>query len=767
MKKLISALITASMLAASFVMPVFADYTEADYDVEIINNNFDTETNSGAPDGTSYKIAGDADHIWDKTVTAELDFTKDFFLSVDFKMTSADQVLDFKSENGKDQGPHFTLNKGTDGKYVFRTDTSSTAYQNLYDNFELNQWYRMELEGKMIASDAKTCFRLYKYNGSNGELVSEVEELSLRNFKAGNSKYSPGYMIMGEGVCYDNEYAVQEYPNAITLSALADEIKAGSENMYSYEMSRNDKSISTYPVEWSVYNEADTEPLNDDNISISEDGKLSVGISAPTQTVTIRATAEFGGKELYGSKKAVITAVDTSEEVFDNITLSGPEEVKAGTSAAYTVTASKNGAAVTPAVDEVVWGVYDKSGVMENGDSNISISNGMLTVKDGTVPYDITVRASSVSGLIYNSFPVSLKWSDNQKEAVVSYNACETAIDGTEVTISFDGSNAYKALNDFTFSFGDQTEYTVTEFDIKFDGVEGHGMTMKNGGNELSNIRTHESGLAQQTSGSKWETIISANDFDVNLWYHVEFLFLNGTESGYHVYKYDDEGNKTLVKSMPNCNRRNDKTYNGITFSSGVLIDNFKVVKASANEIAMTASGDTIFPGDSVEYKITTSRNGLTMAGAAGITWQIRKENGDIYTGNAISINGSGLLTTTAMAPAGKYTIHAVSASGDSDEADLTIKLAEYFEVTNLGVDEKNDKKIVRIYAKKLLGYNDDVAFIIVVKDENGKLKGVNITKTFGDKLVMGDNEVTVDYTLPSDFDPASDKVEVMVWTSI
>ena len=115
------------------------------------------------------------------------------------------------------------------------------------------------------------------------------------------------------------------------------------------------------------------------------------------------------------------------------------------------------------------------------------------------------------------------------------------------------------------------------------------------------------------------------------------------------------------------------------------------------------------------------------------------------------------------MAPAQTITVVASTAT-TSDRAEMTIQVAEIFTVTNIGINEAGDK-IVKLYVDKNFFYNDDVVFVIAIKDAGGVLKGVKTVQTFGDRLAVGSNELNAELDIPAGFDPDTWTVEAMVWT--
>lgn len=74
--------------------------------------------------------------------------------------------------------------------------------------------------------------------------------------------------------------------------------------------------------------------------------------------------------------------------------------------------------------------------------------------------------------------------------------------------------------------------------------------------------------------------------------------------------------------------------------------------------------------------------------------------------------------------------------------------------------------KIEKLYVDKNFYYDNEVTFFIAVKNADGMLKAVKAISTYGDNLSLGENELAAELELPSDFNPETDKIETMVWTS-
>lgn len=116
------------------------------------------------------------------------------------------------------------------------------------------------------------------------------------------------------------------------------------------------------------------------------------------------------------------------------------------------------------------------------------------------------------------------------------------------------------------------------------------------------------------------------------------------------------------------------------------------------------------------------------------------------------------------MAPAQLLTVVA-STDAASDSAEITVQVSEIITVTNIGRNPEGTK-ITKLYADKNFYYKDEVVFVIAIKDETGRLKAVDTIKTYGDRMALGSNELTADLDLPADFNPDTDIIEAVAWTS-
>lgn len=772
MKKTISIILAMSVAAAMTSIPAMADYSESDYDITAIDYTYDDGTVTNDIDGSNAKKVTDSERLIELSDSTL--FTKEFFLSFDFRFDSADDgsvpgaiSIDKKKSSGAmdKQGPLFSYSEG-----VLRTQTGSTSYQNIAE-ISPDTWYTAELEGKMVTSDAKTSIKIYAYEDGRKTLISELDDLNLRQFYSASSNGSPN-CVRAENVSIDNMLLISENPDTIAVTAPYDSVDAGKSVVFDYSMIRQDKEVTKHPVSWSVYNEDNTEAVTED-VSIDEAGVLIADVTAETQTVTVRAESIFGEKTLTGTKQLTINAVSTDSEKFDRIEINGSSSIKAGEQTEFTFKAYKNDTDVTETLSEedVVWSIYDYADVFpvyEYDDSvtnrKISIENGVLTVAEDVIPQSITVRAATPSGVVYSSVPVTIDFSDNAYEkGDIIYNAYENAdVAGLNKTVSVDGSNAYMATeNTILWDVANHGEYLITELDVKFT-TDGAGLTLKrrDGGKTNTEI-TYNAGNLKTNK----EVLLTGADTDT--WYHIELLYSSDNEdASCNIYAYNADGTLGEALTCLNIDRRNASTYGRLDIAAGTCVDNLKISTPVPNGVSLTSPSQYMFAGESKQFTASAERNKLPIKNYTGFTWEVLDSEGYPLADDKITISNQGLLTADAMAQAQTVTVCATTLNGKSDTADITIQNSEIFSVTNLGINEEGDK-IIRLYVEKNFFYNDDITFVTVIRDENGVLKGLNIVETFGDRLNIGSNEITTDFTLPSDFDPQSDTVETMVWTSL
>ncbi len=756
-KMILSAALSASIAVSTAAIPALADYTASDYDVEQFNYTYDDGTVTNGVDGTSaLQVTADTTVF---TLSDTTIMTNEFLLSFDFCFDTVDGTVPgtMTIRNSGKYGPIFSYDSGN-----LRTQTGSSSYQTIAA-ISPDTWYTAEIEGKMVVSDAYAVMRVYD---SEGNLVNELENLNLRQFYSSSSNGNPDRMVVSNGISIDNLRLISENPDEIAVTAALDEVNAGNAVVMDYTMLRQSVEMTKYSVTWSVYDEANENEITDGTVSMTSSGQLVVDIDSPDQVVTVRAAADFNNKTLVGTKQVTIKAVDVSSEKFDAITITGSQSVKAGTSASYTFTATKNGTDVTAdlTTDDVAWSVYDYANINPSGNTAFTIEDGVLTVADGTIPQTVYIRASTPSGNVFGSLAVATEFGTSQQETVLGYDACEEPIDTATTVTSIDGSYAYyTTATTKLINFGNTSDYVLTELDVKFEG-EGSGFTLDRADGTLNScFRYHNGSICLQTGSSSYSAQMTA---DTDTWYHLEVLYSSGNaDASVNIYTYNADGTMGEPKTCLDISLRNGKDYGTLQIEPATYIDNVKISTPAANELTITPANNTMFAGETNQVTASAYRNSLPLKDASGVTWEVLDEEGLPIIDGTVSIDPTtGLVTVDALADAQTITVRATSSTGTVATAEIIIQSSELFTVTNIGVNE-DDTKIVKLYFDMNFTYVNDVTFIIGIYGADGTMKGVTMRSNSGKSFSVGSNEVTLDYTLPDDFDPDSDTINVFVWT--
>lgn len=778
LKKILSGVLAASILISLTALPVWADYTPTEYDKEYQNLTFDDGTAENAIDGTNALKFSDISTdelnniVWDKgssvgykeLFTKTFDTTNGFFLSFDFCVDEANkdtfliELPQYNSAHAKIDkvGPIISYGPAKSGgtDLQLRTQTSSSAWQ-LLGSITFGSWYTAEIEGRTGIGAEYTTFRLYD---SSHQLVQETKNFNMRNISSNNLSFNT---MQIKNADIDNVKLLAVNPDAIELSAASEELSAGQSLSFDYTMLKNDAEFTKHPVEWSV---------SGNNVSINN-GILTADIDAPNQTVTVTASAVFNEKVLSAAKDIAIKAVDTSDEPFDSASVSGADKVKAGTTADYTVSATKNGLSVIPAEGDIVWSVWDYANTFPYydeayaGQKVIDVTDGTLTISEKVLPQTITLRASTPSGKVFGYKTINIDWADSQTETVIvnrSYDDAETVPASVNKAVGADGSIAYSVPALEETKFGNQEGYTLTELDIKFT-QEGSGYVLRR--NDLAKINTsilYKNGNIATDKG----TLVTGAE--LNAWYHLEILYSTDNASC-NIYKYNDDGTLGEPHQCLDIDKQNAAQYGAYRLLAGTVIDNLKISTPLPKELNLTASKTNVFVGESLTVTPTAYRNGLPLNSAEGITYSVLDSEGLPIIDGSVTVNDKGEVNVTSFAAAQIITIRAQSPTGAKADCQVNVQSADMFTITNIGINEEHetDPRIVKLYVTKEFNYTDSVVFLITVYDDNGILKGVMHLNKFGDSMSVGENELTLDYKLPDGFNPDTWRINVMAWTSL
>lgn len=745
------------------------------YDEVKINNNFNSESNTGAPDGSNYKISDDTYCAFNG-----INFDSNYYVSMDFKFTNDTQKLDMRNKTSG--GNYGACLMYKDGKLVNAVSSTKVVMNNFY----LNEWYRLELEGRMRVTGAVTYISLYKYNSDGTSTqVLEPTPLDCRNFAAGGSN-SCKFIIVSDGVAIDNEYGVAEWANEVEISQVDNttEIDAGNSLQFSATSKRNGSTDNfTQPtIKWSVNGVTDE---NKNYITISDDGRLNTAALTSAQTVKVVATAASNGNP-YAEYDVKINSINLSNEKFDTIVINGADTIAAGTTETYTYTASKDGKDVTNTLtdDDVAWSIYDSTGARVLGNRYITVNKGTLTVDKSVIGQNISLRASTADGLVFNDKFVTVN--TDTAEDIIQFDACEDKLENGYATVvqgSWDGSSYFvKNTNDDFLTSGTLGNTTtggdvLISMDLKFMSATGSGITTirRDGGAGLW-LCSHSGVLSTQTGGSSYSDLTikgQTYSLDTDSWYHIDLMF-NTSGASLNIWKYDESGNKidkATFTSESGIKFRASQGFNRIKLNGNTGLDNYKVVYPDPTALEITNDTDTVGAGSTLAFGIKGSRDGLDMPGISmsAVSWAVYDSDNLLpIAGDDVTIT-AGVLSSYGLTSPQTVYVRAISTKNREiyTSKSISITAANQFEITNVGYDSENDRQLIKIFANKLTDYKDDVVFIMTFFDADSELIGSYTKKVNAKNLKTGANEIAIDYILPENYDKETGIAKIMAWTSL
>lgn len=756
-----------------------ADAIDMTYATEIINDNHNSDdtTYTDGPDGTKYLKVSKADT---KIMNVGSASSKEIIMSFDFRFDEAkdENLLIFSNSKNK-TGPQFSL-KGTT---LQNEKGSSHSVETVATGVEAGKWYSMELEGKFVAQGASVTARVYSIASDGTKtLIATKSDLSLRNFYAGSGNGDFEFIKAQPGISIDNEYAVSLYADNVTVSSLADSVKAGGTVQLSALAKRGAAEVTVPTFTWAVYNEAGTELLNDENITVSDTGLLVTTADATSKTVTVRATAATTGNP-YGTYKVTVQAVDKSHDTYDTLTITPDKnDVRVGSDVTFTATASKAGEAVTPTSEDLIYSVYNAANLRPVNNSNITITqNGVLSVTDKAVAQTVTVRGTNKSGSVTATKTIQVlpanmnkdNTEDTYSDTYIISDACEEyPTTGAELNEgSWDGSGYYTVKTAYGIVGASTTADVIYSADMKFP-VDGAGWDISNTDNNL--------GFQMWTTGTKLDGIgagnksVGSTTIDTEKWYHVELMCSTGNTNAYGVCTvtpYNEDGTLGTPQNLTVTPRNmNEKTADRINFKAGTLVDNAQIFYVAPNNMELTLDASSVLAGGSVQATTVASRNGVAFPNLSSslIKYEIYDADNQYPLGDdKIKIGADGKITVDALADEQDVFVRVSSTSGSmSDSKKLSIKSSDIFTTTKAGFND-DYTELVCLNVTKNAYYDDDVTFVVEVLDANGSVKDVATKKMYGDSIPMGDNKVKINMTLPENFNKATDTVKAYVVTKL
>ncbi len=769
----------------------------AQHTCETTSISTNLEILDGAPDGTKYIKTGDGGNNTYGEYCFESEFTygsntkEDVMFSLDVRFD--EEYSGFTAEDSGD--------KKVAGAVVMKGSTiqvqrSSSDYTNTGITVDSSSWYHISMVGRYSASDANVDIYVWKYNDDGSlSFVQMASSIPLRNLSASNNN-GVSHLNVLVNTSVDNMRLYKLNADALSLDSASDTVKAGATLLFTYSATRVGEYITNPDVVWSIYNEDNTAELNDSEITISDSGLLSVGGNASKQTINVRATSAVTDT-VYASKTIYIDAIDTSTDTYDTLTVTADgDTVRVNEPLTLTASATLNGAAVDlTGSDDLYWYVYNEANLRELGNNYVTIEDGVLSVTDAVVPQTVTVKAVNKSGSVSGTYSVEVLPAymnsgneDSYTDTFESSDACEEYISGATLAEgSWDGSGYYSITSAYDFvGFSANTNADVIySADMRFSN-DGAGWTIYNSGKGKLGLQLTSSGTTLNAIGAS-NKVVGSMTIDNTSWYNVQVMCATGNSgSGTSyarliVYRYDENGNKVhpttgeagtpYVTSDVSLRNLDESTANHININAGTDVDNILNMYVSPDTLELSIDSDTVLAGATVQASTTASRQGVAFPylSSSLISYEIYDADNAYPLGSdKITIDSSGLVTVDALADAQDVYVRVSSVSGGmSDSAKLTIKSSDIFEVTSAGFEDDTYSVLKRIKVNKNFYYSDDVTFVVAVYDENGAVTAVKTKKAYGDQLSLGENKISINLTLPEDFDKSTDTIKAYVVTNL
>ena len=659
-----------------------------------------------------------------------------------------------------------------DGVPNLSIQTGSTDYTN-YLEIDPAKWYHIVLIGRYSAADAQTDMIVYEYDGADKVLKGTYTNVNQRNMSANNNN-GASHLNVHVGTSIDNVRVTMLGADTLTITCEGTDITAGNTKQFSYDATRQGAYITKPAVTWEVYDAANANPLEDENITIDQNGILNVGINAAEQTINVRATAASG---LTASVEINVKAVDISNVKFDLLELTADSDyVSASEPLEITATASKDGEPVELTDEDLIWYVCDAANMRKLGDDLkwIKVENGVLTVDEKAISQDITVRAADPTDAVRGSIAVHIKSSDalegnedGSMDRLLYADNCETSIANAILTENApDGTSAYTATAGYqTGNISETAGDIVVEMDIRFD-QEGAGFQPAKNGKLNTCVVYHNGQLAVQTGGSSYTNY---GEISPDKWYHITLI--RKMESYAHIIfeEYDENGERTNRRLIKDVNQRNDEPTAFVNINAGTSYDNLRILTPVPDDISISTDVETVFAGNTVQATATLYWNELEMKNPDSSMFEFRiYDSEDRYPldSELITVDSTGLISVDPMADEQDVYVRAESKLSDAyASAKFSVISSDIFTIKQLGINEDGNK-LVRLYVDKNFFYEDYVTFMTVIYDENGAVVQSSSRQMYGDALSSGANEVSIDIDLPSDFDKETDTIKVFVFTT-
>lgn len=750
-----------------------------------------TTIEDGAPDGTKYIKVGDSgnnkygEYCFESECSFGGNTKEDVMIACDVRF-DAEYAGVTAEDSGDSRIAGAVVLKGS----TIQVQKDSKNYNDTKIAVDNDTWYHLAMVGRYSASDANVDLYVWKYN-DDGSLtyVNKASSIPLRNLSASNNKGVHHLNVM-KNTSVDNIKLYKINADAIALDSAEDNLKAGESMLFTHTATRAGEYITAPSVKWEVYNEANDAVLEDENITISDGGLLTISGNAVPTKINVRATADTG---VYASKAIEVKGIDKTTDTYDELEISADSNtVRVGKNVNISVTAKLKGETVTPGADDLKYVICNAANLRELGNKNVTITaDGVLSVTEDVLPQTITVKATNKSGSVSATcqievLPANMNSGneDLYSDTFASADACEEYVTGLALTEgSWDGSAYYNVTSAWDFvGFPSNTDADVIySADMQFAN-DGAGWTIFSANKGKLGLQLSSSGTTLNALGAS-NKVVGSVAIDKDAWYNVSVMCKTGA-TGYYatmmVYKYDENGKRVNPQTgdegtpyILTCSLRNlgESQANHININAGTNVDNILNMYVAPDELKLTVDVQTVLAGNSAQASTVAYRKGIEFPSlnSSLIKYEIYDaDNKYPIAGDFVTVDPSGKITVDPLAnPQDVYVRVSSTSGGMNDSKKLTIKSSDIFEVTGMGFADTEYSQFKQLKVVKNFNYDNDVTFISAVYDANGALKAIATKKAYGDQLVLGENNISMNMTMPQGFDKVNDRLNAFVVTKL
>jgi len=203
-------------------------------------------------------------------------------------------------------------------------------------------------------------------------------------------------------------------------------------------------------------------------------------------------------------------------------------------------------------------------------------------------------------------------------------------------------------------------------------------------------------------------------------------------------------------------------------FIANTCVSHFRAYVARPDAITLSASGDSLTAGNTLQFSATATRKSLPAPiSISTVTFKMYNMAGDPINDPNLSITSGGLLTAAPSARAQTLQVRAETIDGTIKSAPrtVTISSSDILSIKQYGFNEAVTK-LISFTVEKYYPYENPISFISTVFDAEGVLAVANIRTLESEWLPTGDiSTVNVNMALPSGFNQQTWAVKIFTWT--